>query len=154
MTSSSGILSSFQMQKCPPFKSSSSPLSSSSSSFSQHQVLKNAKQHIAMILSDHRGLNSLFNSIQPLDKPNAVAILDSISHATAETKRFSLSLIPGTSLCVTLITSCNHSLLKTQMAAFPDGSWTKASLFLALLSTLSFIIIKLHLLQLLQGDDL
>ena len=45
-------------------------------------------------------------------------------------------------------------LLKTQMAAFPDGSWTKASLVLALLSTLSFIIIKLHLLQLLQGDDL
>lgn len=71
MTTSSRILSTFQMQKWPPFNSSSSPLSSYSS-FSQHQVLIYAKQHIVMIWSDHRWLNSLFNSIQPLDKPNAV----------------------------------------------------------------------------------
>lgn len=120
-----------QLHKWPPFKSSWSPLSSSS--LTQHQVPKYAKQHIAMILSDFRGLNSLFNSILPL-KTNAVAIGDSIFHAT-EAKQFSLSLIPGTSLCKVSVTQSNRWILKTQMAVFPDDSWPKTSLFPALLSS-------------------
>ena len=121
-----------QFHKWPPFKSSLSPLSSSS--LTQHQVPKYAKQHIAMIFSDFRGLNSLFSSILPL-KTNAVAIRDSIFHATTEAKQFSLSLIPGTSLCKVSVTQSNRWILTTQMAVFPDDSWPKTSLFPALLSS-------------------
>jgi len=104
-----------QLHKWPPFKSSLSPLSSSS--LTQHQVPKYAKQHIAMILSDFRGLNSLFNSILPL-KTNAVAIRDSIFHAT-EAKQFSLSLIPGTSLCKVSVTQSKSMNIEDPDGCFP-----------------------------------
>ena len=65
-----------------------------------------------------------------LNTPNVVAIQDSISHATTETKQFSLTLIPETSLWNPSITLANQSLLSmTQITALPDGSWTKTSLF-------------------------